>query len=246
MKTKMLMAVMLAVTVVGMNVNAGYVVYKTKNVVNDYVKGAQDWTLGQKLTVETYTVFQTNVTGQLNDPSLIGAEKPVRIVVFKPAKGEVAYDQTTGKKVTKLLVNPLVPGNYPGTIADKYLAYSGTWLAKILNSSVAAGSKGSMAFIYDYAVEAVGEDIERLGESYAGKVDAKNVIPKSFAGTYSYVAGDAIAADKVGQDAKGSLKYDKATTTAINGNTMNAAVANVVAYLEDKKYVATWNEDAPN
>ena len=246
MKTKMLMAVILAVTVVGMNVNAGFVVYKTKNIVMEYQKpliGGTDWlpTAGKKLQVETYTVFQT--AGNL----LTDATAPQRVVFTKPAKGQTAT--VAGKKVTKLIINPNATGanGYESSaIAAPYLAYSGAWAVKVLNSS-ANPAKNSMGFIYDYSVEAAGQDIERVGENYGGKVSTDKttglIAPKSFTGSYSYVAGSPLLADMVGQDTKGNLKLDKKLSeTVANAANMTAAVDAVVAYLETKKYVSTWDE----
>ncbi len=249
----------MGVTLIGSTVNAQYVVYKTKNVVNQYTKaavGGTEWLPDAntpKLTVETYTVFNT-IAGKLNTDVVA----PQKIVIFKPAKGETATVTVDGKvkKVTKLMIDPTITlptqGYLAPAISAKYIPYSTvaayhiTCPWKVLNSNGA--DKKAMSFIYDYSVEAAGQDLAKSGENYGGKVSvftagAINLTAaKSFAGTFSYVEGLNLAATNVGQDAKGSLKFDKATTQAAVGADITAATKAVVAYLAGKGYVATWNQ----
>lgn len=244
MRTKMLMAVLMGTVMVAGTVNADYVVYKSKSTVNTYTAGA---TKATKLIVETYNVFQANagipVAINQAEPNTV----PQRIVVFKPAKGETAYNKTTAKKATNLMLSPRVQndagifksvsfGYYVGQdsnlVINKYEPYFGSWYLTVLNLALNGAGNVTLSQFVD----------NEYGEQYMGML--KNGEVKSYSGFLGYVNPTNPDAMNAGQDVKGKLSLFKIKNFPTNS--MNDAVDAVVTYLAGKNYITTWTTNPPN
>lgn len=218
-KTMMMMAVLMGVMLVASTVDAGYVVYKTKNMPNAYVAGS---TKAVKSTVETYTIVQTGAAGVFTI-----AEAPYRVIIFKDkavGKGSFYIAEKAGTAV-------------PAAVQAKYAPYWGSW-----DTAGVANLGTTFRAIYDTnGTSGQGVLIPGgNGEVYVGAV--KDGLAKKLSGSLVYTTPNVGGIGAVSVDTKGSFTYDKKVTEALAGAlTMPAAVAALQTYLETKKYTpATW------
>lgn len=211
---------MMAVLAVGFlaagTVNAGYVVYKTKNMPNAYAAGT---TKAVKSTIETYTIIQTGAAG------FVTTEAPYRIIIFKDkavGKGSFYIAESGGTVV-------------PADVKAKYAPYWGSW-----TTASVANLGTTFRAIFDINGE-TGQGVAipaGSGELYVGSV--KDGLAKKLAGALVYNTLTDLLPPTTGAvtiDTKGAFTWDKKASEAVADSTSMAdAVADMEAYLLLKKY----------
>jgi hypothetical protein len=229
-----------------------YLVYKTKNKISVYNEASEK--KAEQMTVETYTVFEADKLA--GDDTV---DDPMRIVFFGNV-GKIGVDTKTvtivtedGKNTKKMFINPLAFNYNPdGSIKDygqyegvdelvPYLPFAGPWSCECKQSD-------TFQFVLDYLdlEDGDGANADKHGEAYSGKLKVDKtygLLASSLKGNLSYLSsGDVPATDwEIGIDSKGSLKFDKATTSVvISAGSLDEAVDDVLVYLTSKKYASTW------